>query len=108
MTRFSARQRRACSFRPSPATRRARPLGTSLARCTSVSAICSALLAAAGTATAATYYWDADATVTLNALDGTGLGGTGNWDNLLLNWWNGSSADVVWPNTTADTAIFAG
>jgi fibronectin-binding autotransporter adhesin len=108
MTRFPARKRRAFSAHPAPAARRVRPLATSLARFTSVAAVCGALLAGAGSARAATYYWDADGAVALNALDGTGLGGAGNWDNVLLNWWNGLSADVAWPNTTADTAIFAG
>jgi autotransporter-associated beta strand protein len=36
-------------------------------------------------------YWDPSYTVS------TGGGGTGNWDNISTNWYNGSS-DAVWPS----------
>lgn len=41
-------------------------------------------------------------------VDGTGLGGSGIWDTTTPNWWNGASADVVWPNSATDTAVFSG
>lgn len=56
---------------------------------------------------AATYYWDSDADATGNLVDGTNLGGTGTWDLGTTNWWD-TAGMVVWPNTTADTAIFSG
>lgn len=52
----------------------------------------------AGSAPAASVTWDAD-TGTAGAQDG---GGT--WDGAATNWWNGST-NVVWPDTTADTAV---
>ena len=56
---------------------------------------------------AATLYWDADADATGNNIDGTGLGGTGNWDTSLLNWWDAASL-VAWPSASTDTAVFSG
>ena len=60
--------------------------------------------------TAATYYWDSDATAAGdNPVLGTGLGGTGNWDTASLLWYNSlTNADVAWPNSAADAAIFTG
>jgi len=48
-------------------------------------------------APAANVMWDSD-TVTVGAQDGAGT-----WDTATANWTNGT-ANVVWPNTTADTA----
>lgn len=59
-----------------------------------------------GSARAATFYWDADASTSGNNVDGTGLGGTGSWDLTTSNWWNGSSLSL-WPNTSLDIAIFS-
>lgn len=56
---------------------------------------------------AATFYWDSDADATGNLVDGTNLGGTGTWDLSTANWWD-TAGMVVWPDTTADTAIFSG
>lgn len=56
---------------------------------------------------AATVYWDADGNATGNLVDGTNLGGTGTWDTGQTNWWN-LTADVAWPNTDADEAVFTG
>lgn len=62
----------------------------------------------ASPADAATYYWDPDADPTANTVDGTGLGGSGIWNSTNLNWWDGLSADVAWPGSAADLAVFAG
>lgn len=60
-----------------------------------------------GTAHAASLYWDTDGTTSGNNVDGTGLGGTsGFWNTGVANWWDLSSL-VVWPNTSADEAIFS-
>lgn len=56
---------------------------------------------------AATFYWDSDANASGNNADGTGLGGTGDWDTTTANWWN-LTDDIAWPNTTTDRAIFSG
>src|SRR4051812_44688849 len=85
MSRVTARARRAYRAHASPVPKRVRPLATSLARFASVAAMCGALVAGASSAMAATYYWDTDGNFVLNALDGTGLGGAGTWDNALLN-----------------------
>ena len=55
----------------------------------------------------ATLYWDADASSAGNLIDGTNLGGTGNWDTSTANWWD-TSGMVAWPNAGADMAIFSG
>lgn len=55
---------------------------------------------------AATFYWDTDTNTTGNDINGTGLGGTGNWDLATSNWWNLASLGV-WPNTNADVAVFS-
>jgi fibronectin-binding autotransporter adhesin len=88
---------------------RPRPLGVSLARFTSVAAVCGALIAGLGSARAATYYWDADGSITGNNFTtGFGLGGSGIWNTSLLNWWD-TSADLAWPNLAAgDIAFFTG
>jgi len=49
-------------------------------------------------ARAATLTYDANTTPPAN--DGTGV-----WDTTTANWFDGTN-DVVWPNTTNDTAIF--
>lgn len=59
-------------------------------------------------AQAATLYWDGDADATGNLVDGTSLGGAGTWDTTTLNWWDGISADVAWPDSPADSAVFSG
>src|SRR4051812_12226532 len=66
-------------------------------------------------ARAATLYWDADGTASGNGINtinsagtGVGLGGTGLWDTTSSLWWDGTNPDMVWANTTGDTAIFAG
>jgi fibronectin-binding autotransporter adhesin len=108
MKRSLSRPRRVSYARPSRPARRPRPLGVSLARFTSVAALCGALLAGAGKA--ATYFWDADGSSTGNSLLGAGLGGSGTWDTSTPNWWNGATADLAWPNLVSpgDTAIFGG
>lgn len=56
---------------------------------------------------AADFYWDADAAVTGNNVDGTGLGGTGAWNLVTANWWDAAGMTMeAWPNTDADNAIF--
>ncbi len=57
---------------------------------------------------AATAYWDSDANGANNDLTAaTGLGGTGNWNNALLNWWPGTGVtDQAW--TSGNTAVFWG
>ncbi|MGV3659502.1 MAG: autotransporter-associated beta strand repeat-containing protein [Prosthecobacter sp.] len=55
----------------------------------------------------AVFYWDSDATAAGNAVSGAGLGGSGTWDISTPNWWDGS-ADVAWPNSLLDTALFSG
>lgn len=57
-------------------------------------------------AQAATLYWDSDSSIAGDNADGTGLGGAGAWDLSTANWWNGASLGL-WPNTSADTAIFS-
>ena len=56
---------------------------------------------------AATFYWDSDADATGNLVDGTNLGGTGTWDLAAARWWD-AAVMQLWPNSTADTAIFSG
>jgi len=55
---------------------------------------------------AASFYWDTDTSTAGNNVDGTGLGGAGAWDLTTSNWWNGAAL-ALWPNTSADTAIFS-
>lgn len=57
-------------------------------------------------ANAATLYWDTDSSAAGNNADGTGLGGTGLWDLSTSNWWDGAALGL-WPDTSADTAIFS-
>ena len=57
---------------------------------------------------AATFYWDTDTSDTGNAIDGTNLGGTGDWDLATTNWWDGANPLSLWPNSLLDTAIFNG
>ena len=57
---------------------------------------------------AATIYWDADGTPVGNDPNsGTGLGGSGNWDQLSLLWFNGLT-DIPWVNANNDDAVFTG
>ena len=51
---------------------------------------------------AQTLTWDANG----NGADGA-TAGSGTWNTTNTNWYNGSSTDVVWPNSTSgDTAVF--
>src|SRR5947209_9667291 len=109
MKRSVSRKRRPlAAHRPAPA-RRPRPLGISLSRFTSAAAICGALVAGLGSAKAATYYWDADGSITGNNLTtGFGLGGSGIWNTSTPLWWD-TTAEFAWPNAVGgDTAIFTG
>lgn len=73
--------------------------------------VAAALTGLAGTARAATLTWDAGGTSPANPVDGSGA-----WDaGITADWSNvsdpsgqspNSPADVTWPNTGADTAIF--
>lgn len=42
-----------------------------------------------GPASATLFYWDIDGNDAGNSVNGTGLGGTGTWDALSSNWWDG-------------------
>jgi fibronectin-binding autotransporter adhesin len=100
-----------------PNQTRLRPITSSLSRFPSAAAFCAALaLASAATASAATFYWDADGNAVGNdTLTGTGLGGVGVWSvsgPAVQNWFDplAPASDVVWPNTNpnTDTAVFTG
>jgi len=54
-----------------------------------------------GATHAASVTWDSDV-LTPGIQDGSGT-----WDASTSTWWNGT-ADVAWPNTTADIAVFGG
>ena len=59
---------------------------------------------AASQVQAANYYWDPSK----SNVD-PGSGGTGAWNTTSLFWkLSGTSGDVAWPNTTANTADFSG
>lgn len=80
-----------------------RPLGYSLSRLSSATAVCAALLAGVSGARAANRYWDP-------ASDLSNSGGLGTWDQINLFWNtqpNNTGADVAWVNG-ADIAIFGG
>ena len=70
----------------------------------------SVLLLGAASLPAAVVYWDADGTaIGNNSSSGAGLGGSGTWNALNSNWWDGSSpSDAAFPGTGTDTAIFTG
>jgi fibronectin-binding autotransporter adhesin len=51
----------------------------------------------AQTAAANTYTWS-------NSTSGV-VDGSGNWDNVTVNWWNSGTASA-WNNSTGDTAVF--
>ncbi|MCX5653733.1 MAG: discoidin domain-containing protein [Planctomycetota bacterium] len=57
-------------------------------------------------------YWDPDGNPANNNVDGTCLGGAGNWttDTQSLSWWDPSnpSVNVAWNNSNADEAVFIG
>jgi len=57
---------------------------------------------------AATFYWDTDTNDVGNVIDGTNLGGTGDWDASTSNWWDGTNPLGLWPNSLLDTALFNG
>lgn len=50
---------------------------------------------------AAELYWDPTQSA------GTALGGSGNWDQVSSNWFNGTD-DLAWTNANNDDAIFSG
>src|SRR4051812_15024420 len=77
MNRVPARSPRASASRQLRRHRQPHPLGVSLARFTSIAAMCGALVAGGATAQAATYYWDADGNPVLNATNNFAIGGTG-------------------------------
>ena len=91
--------------RNSPARR---PLTASLGKYASALALSAALAAGTAISRGATFYWDSDQNAAGNSVTGAGLGGMGTWDTASPRWWNGVSADVAWPNTAADIAIFTG
>lgn len=64
------------------------------------------LLCQLESAKAATFYWDSDTSTAGNNVNGTGLGGTGAWDLTTSNWWDGAALGL-WPNSSADTALFS-
>lgn len=68
------------------------------------------VIIAAGSASAANYYWDADGNPVGNfPITGGGLGGTGAWNTTTANWYNVSNfSDLAWPNSLNDAAIFTG
>ena len=75
---------------------------------TSVSVALFTHFAATTTAQAATYYWDGG-TVNITANGNSASGGTaGTWNTTIQNWDNGVVPHIAWPNSTADTAAFAG
>src|SRR4051812_25699743 len=58
---------------------------------------------------AGTLYWDPDADATSNDIStGASLGGTGTWDTVTPNWFDGTSSDVTWTNANNDNAVFSG
>ena len=61
--------------------------------------MCLAIIAGTFAVHATDLTWDAD-TVTTGAQDGTG-----NWNTLASNWWDGG-ANVTWNSATPDNAIF--
>jgi fibronectin-binding autotransporter adhesin len=69
-------------------------------RSRSLALIISATLFGSSTLQAASVIYDADISIP-GAQDGAGLA----WNTSNVNWWNGT-ADVAWPNTAIDQAIF--
>lgn len=92
-------------MRPKPNSKVRRVLQHSLVKPAVAALMCMSLLLqpVAG----ATLYWDTDASTALNDVNGTALGGSGNWDLVSSNWWDLSSL-TAWPNTSADIGIFSG
>lgn len=80
-----------------------RPLSESIARLTVAAALSAAMLAAVKSA--ATLYFDSDATTVGDSVSGAGLGGTGPWDQATANWWTGS-VEQAWSD--GQNAVFAG
>src|SRR6266446_2963394 len=103
MKRVSNRKlRRAQSTKALIRSRRPRPLGVSLARFSSVVAVCGALFAGLGSAEAATLSWDASGVLLTH--DGGGI-----WTNLGGFWDTGTSptpgTSTTWNNATPDNAV---
>lgn len=53
-------------------------------------------------------FWDGGTQDILTDGDAISAGGTGIWDNAILNWDSGTIAHAAWLNTTAATAYFGG
>jgi len=77
-------------------------------RCTLGLLVAIVLIAGAASTNAADLYWDGGATDIVVDGNGASNGGAGTWDTAILNWDQGASAHVAWPNTNADKAIFGG
>ena len=81
-----------------PSSHRPRPLGVSLARCSSILAVAGLLFASVGKSTAASLVWDSDGT------PGMPVGGAGVWNSPLL--WDNGGTMQSWVD--ASTAVFDG
>jgi fibronectin-binding autotransporter adhesin len=66
------------------------------------------LVAAAGSARAATVYWDGGTSDILTIGDGASQGGAGTWNTTILNWDKAAAPHVAWVNANNDTAVFGG
>ncbi len=75
-----------------------RSLRSRILRRAVLSSLVAGAFSIAGTAHAANLFWDA-------AITGAAGGGTGTWDAVALNWFNGTS-NVAW--NSVDDAIFGG
>lgn len=52
------------------------------------------------------FYWDVDGSDSGNTTGGANLGGTGTWDALASNWWDGLNPLNSWLNSPDDSAVF--
>lgn len=59
-----------------------------------------------GPASATLFYWDVDGSDSGNTTGGANLGGTGTWDALASNWWDGLNPLNSWLNSPDDSAVF--
>lgn len=59
-----------------------------------------------GPASATMFYWDVDGSDSGNTTGGANLGGTGTWDALASNWWDGLNPLNSWLNSPDDSAVF--
>jgi hypothetical protein len=53
-------------------------------------------------------FWDGGTEDILSDGDAISAGGTGTWDNAILNWDSGTIAHAAWLNSTSATAYFGG